>query len=402
MAVSTNTFQGFVSNAVAAIQGAAAALIDLTVGSVLRSFVDSFCLLALWLQAEILQAASLTRLATSFGPDVDSFIADFGFAREDGTGASGPVTFARFTPTAVATIAAATQAGTTPEGLPIFSGGTVVQTQADPGTAAIQYQVIPDTTQDAYNADQNAYIIPAGTASITATAQALVAGSAGNVIEGAINTIATAIPGVDTVTNAAAFDNGADPQTDAQVKAGFPSLLQSLRSATPAAIQGAIEALGENVDFTYTENVNLDGSPHPGFFFIIADNGTGSPPSSFITAVAAAVEKVRGDSITYGVFPPTIVAANVGMTIVTTPGASPAATAAIHATAVAAVQAALDTFINTLKIGAPLNYAVLSSIALGVANVTNVPLALFTVNGGNADIVPTAQQIIKAGTTAVL
>jgi hypothetical protein len=387
LAVSTQTFSQFVSNSVAAIQGVAAQLIDMTVGSVLRSFVDAYSLLALWFQATALQTASLTRLATSFGADVDSFIADFGFSRGGGTLASGAVTFARFTPTAIATIPAATQTGTTSEGLPIFSGGSVVQT-ATGVQQGIQYQVIPDTTQPAFNVAQNAYVIPAGTSSITATVQALLAGSGGNVVVGAINTIAAPIPGVDTVTNAAAFDNGADPQTDAQVKAGFPSLLQSLRSATPAAIQGAIAAIGENVDFTYTENVNLDGSPHPGFFFIIADNGTGSPPSNFITAVAAAVEAVRGDSITFGVFPPTIVPANVALTIV---GGSRAA-----------VTAALTSFTNSLKIGAPLDGAVLAGVALGVSGVTNVPLSLFSINGSNSDLMVTDQQIVKIGTVSIL
>lgn len=385
MAVSTNAFSGFVANSVAAIQGAASTLLDLTVGSVLRSFVDAYSLLALWLQAIALQVASLTRLATSFGADVDSFIADFGFAREGGTFASGPVTFARFTATAAATITAATQSGTVED--PVFTGGNIVQT----GTgvqSGVQYRVIPDTTQAAYNAAQNAYIIPAGTSSITATVQALIAGSAGNAVAGAINTISAPIPGVDTVTNAAGFANGDDEQTDAEVKAAFPGFLQSLSSATPAAIKFAIQELGQNVDFTYTENVNLDGSPHPGFFFIIADNGTGSPPSSFITAVAAAVEAVRGDSITFGVFPPTIVPANVVMTIV---GGSNSA-----------VTAALRAFINSLKIGAPLNYAVLSSVALGVSGVTNVPLASFSINGSNVDLVPTGQQIVKAGSVVVV
>src|ERR1700719_2935751 len=269
MAVSTQTFSQFVSNSVAAIQGLASQLVDLTVGSVLRAFVDAYSLLALWIQAEILQTASLTRFATSNGPDADSWGADYGFDRVDGSSASGPATFSRFTPTLQATIAV----------------GTIVQTQT-----GIQYQVIADTTQVAFNAALNAYVIPAGTASITATVSALIEGSAGNVGEDLINTLASAIPGVDTVTNASPFINGTDPQTDPQYKAGFPLFLQSLSNATPAAIERAVLSVGENVNFTYTENQTLAGVFQPGFCFVIADNGTGSPPSGFLTAVGNAIE----------------------------------------------------------------------------------------------------------------
>lgn len=371
MAVSTNTFSQFVQNSVAAIQGMAAQLLDLTVGSVLRSFVDAYSLLALWLQAEILQAAALTRLSTSSGTDVDTFLADFGTGREGGDQASGPVTFARFTPTAQATVAV----------------GAVVQTQ--PG---VQYAVIADTTQLAFNATLNAYVIPAGISSISATVQALVSGTAGNAIAGFINVLGSSVPGVDTVTNPAAFQNGNDPQTDAQAKASFPPFLQSLSKATPAAIKAAIQALGQNVDFTYTENQTLAGAAQPGFFFVIADDGSGNPPSGFLSAVGTAIEAVRGGTITFAVFPPTIVAANVAMIITTAAGV-------VHATAVAAVEAALEAFINALPIGGPLPFTILPSIAFGVQGVTNV--TAITLNGGTADVVPTAQQIVKTGTLAV-
>lgn len=373
MTTSTKTFSQFVSDAVAAIQGQASQLVDMTVGSVLRSFVDSFSLNALWLQAEILQAASLTRFATSNGSDADSWGADFGFDRLGGDFASGPVIFARFTPTAQA----------------LVSIGTLIQTQT-----GVQYQVIADTSQPAFSAALNAYVLAAGTASITATVEALIAGSAGNAGAGLIDVMASSIPGVDTVTNAALFANGSDPELDPAYKARFPQFLASLSNATPAAIKAAVQDIGTNVDFTYTENQNPDGSAHPGFFFVVADNGSGNPPASFITAVAAAIEAVRGDSITYGVFPPSILTASVNMTIVTAAGFT-------HATVAAAVVAALSAYINTLPIGAPLTYAILSSIAFGIAGVTNVPLGLLTLNGGTADLDPTAQQIIKAGVVVV-
>jgi hypothetical protein len=371
LAVSTNSFSQFVSNSVAAIQGAAVQLTDLTVGSVLRAFVDAYSLLALWLQAIALQVASLTRFATSNGPDADSWGADFGYAREEGTAASGPVTFARYTATLQATI-------------PV---GSIVQTAT--GT---QYQAIADTTQTAFNAALNAYVIPAATTSITATVQALDTGSAGNAGAGLINTLGASIAGVDTVTNAAPFTNGTDPQTDPEYKAGFPGFMQSLSRATPAAIKYAIQSLGQNVDFTFTENYTLAGVAQPGFFYVVADNGTGNPPSGFLSSVANAIEAVRGESISYAVYGPTIVNANVAMVLTTGSGY-------VHATVVANVSAALSAYIDSLPIGATLPYTILASIAYGVAGVTNVTGV--TLNSGTSDLVPTSAQIVKSATLSI-
>jgi hypothetical protein len=371
LAVSTKPFLQFVQDSVAAIQGAAAQLVDMTPGAIFRAFVDAYSLLALWIQGIALQTASLARFATSNGPDADSWGAQYGFARELGNPASGPVTFARFTPTAVATIQV----------------GAIVQTQT-----GVQYQVIADTTQGAFNAGLNAYVIAAGVSSASVTISALVSGSSGNAGAGFINVLSSSIPGVDTVSNAAPFVNGTDPQTDPQYKAGFPLFLQSLSNATPAAIRRAVQAVGENVDFTYTENQSLAGVFQPGFFFVIADDGSGSPPSGFLTAIGNAIEAVRGDSVTYAVFAPTVATANVAMVLTT-------ATGFVHATVVAAVIAALQAQINVLPIGADLPYNFLASIAFSVPGVINV--TAITLNGGTTDLVTTASQIVKIGTAAV-
>ena len=77
--------------------------------------------------------------------------------------------------------------------------------------------------------------------------------------------LAGSIPGVDTVNNAVTFTNGTDPQTDAQYKVGFPGFLQSLSKATPAAIEFAVQSVGEDVDFTFVENQTLAGVFRPVF-----------------------------------------------------------------------------------------------------------------------------------------
>lgn len=389
MAISTQTFSQYVANAVATIQAAASALVDLTVGSILLAYVQANAAIALWLQGIALQIAALTRFATSSGPDADSWGADFGFARLGAFFSTGQATFSRFTATNQASIAAATVSGTDANGNPIYTGGTLVQT--NDGTQS--FRVIPDITQPTYNATLNAYIIPVATVSAAATIQSLNAAASANVAAGAISILAQSIPFVDTVSNAAPTTGGADPERDTAYQGRFPHFIASLASATPAAIKFAIQSLGPQVNFTYNENLNLDGSAHPGFFFVVADNGTGSPPPSFLTVVAAAIEAVRGESITYGVFPPTLVIANVSMALTTGPSFN-------HATIVSAVTAALLAQINALPIGAALPYTLLASIAFSVPGVTNVT-AIF-LNGSTADLVTNSQQIIKAGSMVVL
>ncbi len=357
---------------VAAIQGAASALVDLSLGSVLRAVVESAAAMALWLQGIAMQIAALTRFASSTGTDADSWGADFNYSRLPASVATGNVTFARFTSTNQATV----------------NVGVTVQT-AD-GTQS--YVVIANTTLSTYNPSLGAYIIPSGTASAVVSVQSVNAATAANVAAGAISILAQAIPYIDTVSNAAAMAGGADAETDTAYKARFPQYFGSLAKATPGAIKGAIQALGANIDFTYTENQNIDGSPHPGYFYVVVDNGTGSPPSGLLSQAAATIEAVRGDSITYGVFTPTLVPANIVMVLTT-------GSAYVHATVVTAVIAALTAQINALPIGAGLPYTFLSSIAFGVAGVTNV--TGITLNGGTADLTTTAVQIIKVGTLVV-
>jgi uncharacterized phage protein gp47/JayE len=391
MAISTQTFTQFVSNAVAAIQGAATVLVDLTIGSVLRAVVQAASGIALWLQGEVLQTAALTRFASSNGPDADSWGADFSFTRLPAKFTTpGSVTFSRFTPTNQASIQAATNSGTDANGNIIWTGGVIVQT-AD---GSQPFQVIPDTTQPAYSATQNAYLIAAGTASASATVRSVNATAAANVGAGFITLLSQAIPFVDTVTNPAPIAGGDDPETDTAYKVRFPQFISSLSRATKGAISFAVQSVigGGAGSFTITENQSLGGVPQPGFFFIIADDGTGNPSATFLATIANAVQAVVGETITFGVFAPGLLTANIAMVLTTAAGF-------VHSAAVAAVTAALRKVINTLPIGAALPYNLLSSIAFSVNGVTNV--TGITLNGGLADLAATPQQIVKAGTVAV-
>lgn len=373
MAIQTQSFATIVSNAVTAIQGGSKQLIDMTVGSVLRAFVETAAAIVLWLQAIALQITALTRFATSNGADADSWAADYGFFRLPALAATGAVTFARFTPTAQATV-------------PV---GTTVQT-AD-GTQ--KYQVVADTNQVAYSASLLAYVLGAGVTSITATVQSTLTASSGNAAAGLINTLGAAIAGVDTVTNALTFSNGADAESDSAFRTRFVAYIASLSKATKTAIGNAILSVQLGVNYTLTENLSYASVSQLGYFYVVVDDGTGAPGAPFLLTVSNAIDAVRPVCSTFGVFAPTMLTANVAMTLTTGAGY-------IHGTVVAQVVAALQAYINTLPIGTALPFSRLAQIAYttsaGVTNVTAV-----TLNSGTADLAATAQQVIKAGTLTI-
>ncbi|MDE2000424.1 MAG: baseplate J/gp47 family protein, partial [Burkholderiales bacterium] len=185
----------------AAIQAAVPQPLNLQAGSVLLAFIESNAQVAMWLQSLVMQELTSARLSTASGADVDSFVADYGLTRLAAVPAQGAVAFSRNNTTPTASIPA----------------GSIVQTSD--GTQS--FQVIADTSQSAWNAAQNAYVIPSGTRSITATVLALNPGTQGNVLANTITVIAQPIQGVQYVTNALPFSNGVGAETDSALRARF-------------------------------------------------------------------------------------------------------------------------------------------------------------------------------------
>lgn len=371
----TKSIAQLIQDQAAAIQGKAAALVDFSAGSVLRALVESNAAVAVWLQGLILQLLALTRLATSSGADVDSFLADFGFSRITGTAATGSATFSRYTPTNSALV-------------PV---GALVQS-AD-GTQ--QFSVIADTTNGAYSASLGGFLIPAGQSSLSCAIVAVNTGTATNIAVGAINTLLTSISGVDTVSNAAAFTGGAAAESDAAVKARFVLYILGLAKGTSYGIASALANTGLSPQYTVTELFNFAGTYAPGSFYVVADDGSGSPSGTFLNGITTAIQNARPLGIQASVFGPTMVAANVNMVLAT-------ATGFTHSAVVAAVATVITNNINALGLGNGLPFSLLYEWAYSVAGVTNVTGV--TLNGASGDaaaIAASQKATIKAGTVTV-
>lgn len=373
--LNTQSFSSIVSNFAAAVQGAASSLIDFTIGSVLRAIAEAMGGVALWLQGLILQVAALTRAATSSGADLDSWFAQFGFSRLPAVAATTQETFSRFTPTNQATVQVGANVTT--------ADGSVI------------YTVIADANNAAYNAGQNAYIIPAGQASANVTMQCTVAGTIGNVAVGALNTLGTAIPGIDFVSNGATVQNGEAAESDTAARARFVLFIASLEAATLLAVMNAIASVQAGMTGIIAENQLYNGQSQNGVFTVIANDGSGNLTSTEKTNVENAVEAVRPLCSTYSVHAPTPVTVTVSLTITTAAGFT-------HSAVAAQVQSAINAYITsivTTSSGALLPYSNIATQAYKVAGVTNVTAVL--VNGGTADLSITYQQAFTPGAITV-
>ncbi|CAH2606136.1 Baseplate protein (plasmid) [Rhodovastum atsumiense] len=384
MALPTVGFSDLVRRQAAAAQGAARNLLDFSVGSALRALVEASAKVALWLQWQALDILAATRLGSSKGSDVDSFVADFGMPRIAAVPASGPVTLARATPTTAAVVLV----------------GGILRTE----DASQAFVITADTAHPNYSAalgtpdattglPPGGYLAPVGTASISVPVAAQYAGVTGNVSAGTITRIGSGISGFDTASNAVAFTTGINAESDDAVKARFPLYIGSLSKATATAIASAVAGVQQGLTWSITENVDEAGASSPGRIIVTIDDGTGSPPDSLLASVYAAVDQVRA----FGVGPlavhrPTTTYVDIALAVT--------APAAVKATLAAQVERAIATHVASLGIGQPLRHSRIIAIAYGVSSqVSNV--SAVSIAGGTADIVPGAIGIVRASSITV-
>lgn len=360
MSLPNRTFQNFVDAMVAQWSASLGFQPTLQDGDFLFALMQACASQYVFLQALAQLVNNLARAQTSTGADLDSFYAQFGFTRLPAQDAEGPVTFSN------------PATASSPIPIPV---GTVVQTIG----GAIQYAVIADTNQPTYNPTLNAYVLPTNATSLSATVQALEAGSASNVTAGQLAQIATPVPGINTVTNAEPITNGADAESDASFRARFVLFLNGLSKATEAAILSAITGVQQGLDVQLEENVDINGNPHPGEFVASIDDGTGSPPSSLITSIFNAVDAVRG----FTIMPEVIAIDTNSVTVVL---AIKAATGFTVAVLEAPVANAVVVAVNGTQTGTGLPADLVVAAALSVQGVASVQLSSVLLNGENADL----------------
>jgi uncharacterized phage protein gp47/JayE len=357
----------------AALQGSATGLLDLSVGSVLRGVLEANASLALWMQWLALKVLMATRAATSSGPDLDSWMQDFSVTRLPAVAAQGSVTFGRYGTSTTAFIP--------------------VECLVKTADGSQSFSVAADATNAMWSPTESGYMVPIAVASATVPVIAQVAGKQGNVLANTIIMIASALVGIDTVTNANPISSGADAETDSALRTRFQSFLSSRSRGTLSAVGFAIMSLQQNLAFLINENVDASGAPRLGSFLVTIDDGSGSPPSALLASVATAVDAVRPIGSIFVVQPPVVITATVALTITTSqPSQLPAA--------IAAATNGITAHIDRLGIGGLLSITRIAQTAYGSAR-TIVNVNAVTINGLTTDLVPPANGVVKAGMVTV-
>jgi uncharacterized phage protein gp47/JayE len=373
MQLSLQNFTTLVQGMAATVQASAEQMLDLTVGSTLRAMLEASASVALWMQWLILQVLQMTRAATSSGSDLDSWMADFSLSRLPSVAASGLVTFSRYSPAATALV-------------PI---GALVRTIDGSQT----FSVVAEANMPGWNESLSGYFVGVGVNTLDIPVVAQTPGSGGNVQAGSLTVLATAISGIDSASNAAAFQNGVDAESDGAFRLRFQTFIASLSRATAGSIENAIVSVQQGLSYTIQENANSAGQFQLGEFAVYLDDGSGYPSNILLQAVRQAVDIVRPIGSTFAVLAPNVLQVSVSLTLTISSGSAFAGIAP-------SIVSAITTYIDAIPLGVGLPASRIVQVAYSastdVVNVTQVLL-----NGTAADIAGQACQVIKSGLIVV-
>ncbi|NHO32019.1 baseplate J/gp47 family protein [Acetobacter fallax] len=375
MNISLQNFSTLVSNSAAAAQGSCSALLDFTAGSVARALIEANSTVALWIQYLILQVLSVTRLATSFGSDVDTWIAQYGVVRLGATAATTSETFISLSPASTSAV------------VPV---GAIVK--SSDGTIA--FTVTEDSTNQYWSDTAGGYVRPQGLASITCPVQCNTAGAIGNVSGGVINLLGTQIAGIDTCTNLSAVSNGADEESDDSVKNRMVLWFSSLSSATLMAVEASISGVASNLTYQVVENQTPGGQYRGGYFFATIDDGSGDVSDTILNSVEDAIEATRACGVETSTLRATVIPAAIVVPVSLASGVD-------LMSVQTAVSGAVTNYVNALGVGSVCQYTFISSIALQAAGSLVTSVGVVTVNGVVADIGGTVGSVVRIASVTV-
>jgi uncharacterized phage protein gp47/JayE len=369
MPLTVYSFNTLVTNMITAIASQTSKITNFQPGSVALAITQSFAGNSLLIQQLITQMVAITRLGTSTGTDVDSFINDFGRVRLPATPATVQLTLTR---SSIGVQLA----------VPLSTSNIVQTVQGQ-----VQFILVADALQSSYNPVSNSYFF--SQAVIQVTAHAVIAGAAGNVGAGTITQVVAGFAGVSSVTNAAPSTSGADAETDAQVRARFPLYLASFKTSNLASVEAAVESIQAGVTYQIIEYQSYNGpgawiTPIPAgvdtlaYFSVIVDDGSGAAPQSFINAVYNAVFATHAAGVRFEIDRPNDAPVNVSLRVIPANGTS-------LAVIQLAVTAAITAYINGRGVGNSVTLAGIANTVQGVAGVFGYLDIL--INSASADLV---------------
>lgn len=337
-------FQSILAGMVNIVRGVSATLTDFNPGSVTRTLLEAPAM-------EIEDLYLQTYQGIMAAIPVAIYSAFPGFQAVAAVAAYGELTFARTT---------AADADY------LIPAGTAVQT-----TGGLPCTTTADAT------------LLTGATSVSVLAQCATAGTAGNVAAGSFTVLTTALDGIESVTNAAAWTTGQETETAPDKQARFAEYIAALARGTRGAVEYGARLARIAADGIVTESVRAarviefddDGLQPIGTIRVVIYNGTTGASAALVAAAQRIIDGYQDDT---GAYLPGWKAAGIPATV------EAAAMLTFHitqsltlgagndpATVQAAVEAAQRASVATLTIGQPALRAELIAAAMGVAGVVN-------------------------------
>lgn len=293
-------------------------LTDFLEGSILDGLAGVYSVAGMELERYIIQQFNKTFIDLANGPEITGGPDDLqtlavdhygdAFARPQAVAAIDTVTFSRSTNAA---------------GAITILDGSVVKTQPDALGNVQRYTTDGDVTLTNTSGPHDL--------SVSIGITAVVAGSAGDAVAGAISVIETSLLDSSIVVTNAGNATGEDAQDDATYRETIRNLLTALRAATKAAIQaaaltvpGVVVATGIEVEQAVIFWNPATEAPIGDYFLIpfptlfIADaSGNASP--SLIAAVKAKIDPIRAYGVNINVSGANTVTVNWSLAITLNP-----------------------------------------------------------------------------------
>jgi hypothetical protein len=251
---------------------------------------------------------------------------------------------------------------------------------------SVASQIDSSGNSQVFTLDSNVTFALADNGPHTVSVTAQIAGRAGNVAAGLITRlIGSPFDPTLTVTNAAPAGGGNDGESDDELRVRARNFWQTLRRGTLGALEfGALQVPSVRI-------ARATEDPVSGIVTLVVTDSDGNSTAQMVADVVIEIENWRAAGSIVSVFGGAALIVNVTGTLVAEPGVDTSVLGALAATAIAgrmAKQRQGETlFLDSIK-----------SAAIGVDPDALNALVLST---PIADVVPTANQVIRPGTVTI-
>lgn len=243
-------------------------------GSISRAIVQSFAYLAEFIQAQINIAWMAFRVSTAKSTHLDLRVKDFGLTRREAT-------YAIYRQMFVGTVGRVVDV--------VIPSGTIIETEPNELGDILSFELLQDVTMLTTDS------MVEGLVRCTAI------GSRGNLDENKITVLPSPISNVASTYNIEASSNGAERETDDELRRRVADYLLGLQSGNEASIKSACYSV-EGI--TYVDVKEND--PTNGNFTAYVSTDDGIVDTLLLDLVREAINKVRAFCITFSVTIPTI------------------------------------------------------------------------------------------------